>query len=72
MPGQIYTLDRNSEGRQRLSKQADCHENRAESHFTNRGKSWSRTEGSSGKNTEKGKVKTKTGQERSEEKTQYR
>lgn len=51
-----------------MSKHADYQGNKAESHVTNRGKSWSRTEGSSGKNREKGKVKTNTGRERSEEK----
>ena len=40
-----------------MSKHADCRENKAESHFTNRGKRWSRPKGSSSKNREKGKVK---------------
>ena len=52
-----------------MSKLADCHRNKAESHFTNRGKSWSRTEGSGGKNREKGKVKTNTGEIRREKTT---
>lgn len=52
-----------------MSKHADCHGNKAENHSTNRGKSWSRTEGSGGKNREKGKVKTNTGEIRREKTT---
>ena len=52
-----------------MAKHADCHGNKAESHSTNRGKSWSRTEGSGGKNREKGKVKTNTGEIRREKTT---
>lgn len=40
-----------------MSKHADCQENKAESHFTNQGKRWSRPKGNSSKNREKGKVK---------------